>query len=200
MMKLTKIYQQVLKEELTYRHANSNGAEDDEYEIGMVKEDSKYKSLLKYSAYDNLEMSTEYLKKLISDLNSLPNTLTLYRVVFLQSKKDLRDKELGSHYVLSKNDLDGAHYVKAHKNAKGEPFILTVKANKSDIDEMATLKHNMQYPHEKEITLKNKGANAKLIDIKPFKSKKFDFEDELSFDDGFNDFGNDFDDFNDDYY
>ena len=37
-MKLTKIYNAVLNEELTYRHSNSKGPEDDEYEVGMVEE------------------------------------------------------------------------------------------------------------------------------------------------------------------
>ena len=38
MIKLNKIYTELLNEELTYRHANINGVEDDEYEIGMVEE------------------------------------------------------------------------------------------------------------------------------------------------------------------
>jgi hypothetical protein len=38
-MKLRQIYKEILNEELTYRHANTTGPEDDEYEIGMVKED-----------------------------------------------------------------------------------------------------------------------------------------------------------------
>lgn len=38
MIKLNKIYTELLNEELTYRHCNTTGEEDDEYEIGMVKE------------------------------------------------------------------------------------------------------------------------------------------------------------------
>lgn len=44
-MKLNKLYNEILNEELTYRHANTNGVEDDEYEIGMVKEDSDLSGL-----------------------------------------------------------------------------------------------------------------------------------------------------------
>jgi|AntDeeMinimDraft_5_1070356.scaffolds.fasta_scaffold03031_3 hypothetical protein len=180
-----------VKEDLTYRHTNTSGAGDDEYEVGMVKENNNIKELLKYSAYDDSEMSEMYLKKLIDTLRKLPSNLTLYRVVFLEKKSDLRDKELGSHYVLNKKDLDNSHYVEAHSNAKGEPFILTVKVSKNEIDEFATLKHNMQYPHEKEITLKNTGSGAKLIDIKPFKNTSYGFSAEFNDDDFYNDLGYD---------
>lgn len=38
MKKLSKLYKQILTEELTYRYADTTGPEDDEYEVGMVKE------------------------------------------------------------------------------------------------------------------------------------------------------------------
>jgi hypothetical protein len=40
MIKLNKIYKEILSEELTNRHTNTTGPEDDEYEIGIVKEDN----------------------------------------------------------------------------------------------------------------------------------------------------------------
>jgi hypothetical protein len=170
---ITLTDKEVISEELTYRHANSEGPEDDEYEIGMVKEN-------KYS---------EILKQNVKVLKSLPNEMTLYRVVFLKDKNSLNQNNLGSHYVLNKKDLDGSHYTDPHMNADGNPFILTVKADKNEIDYEATLKHNMQYPNEKELTLKNKGAGAKLVNIIPFQSKSFDLNtsDDLNYAD-FDDF------------
>jgi len=161
-------------EELTYHHVNTEGVDDDdEYEIGMVKEGINYNEFLKYGAHDDLDVNKENLKNLINMFNKLPNTLTLYRVVFLENKNDLNTIQLGSHYVLSKNDLDGSHYTEPHLNSKGQPFILTVKANKNDIDVIETFKYNMQYPNEKEITLKNKGKGVNLISIKQFQSNSF---------------------------
>jgi hypothetical protein len=171
-MKLNKIYKEILNEELTNRYTNQTGVEDDVYEIGMVKEDD----FLKHSAYDDSEMSQELLNNLKYTLKRLPSTVTLYRVVFLKSKEDLNQMELGSHYVLDKNDLDGSHYSGSKYGANGSPFILQVKVSKNDIDYNTTIITNMKYPHEKEITLKNKGQNAKLINISPFQSNNYDLD------------------------
>lgn len=189
-------YSEVLNEELTYRHANIDGVEDDEYEIGVVSEEIKYDEFLKYGVHDDLDVNKSHLKKLINDFKKLPNTLTLYRVVFLENKNQLNQQELGSHYVLNKNDLSGSHYSQPHLNSKGQPFILTVKAPKSNIDMVETFKTNMQFPNEKEITLKNKGMGSKLISIKPFNSKSYDIGNGFDDDDYY---GNDDYYYNDDY-
>jgi len=39
MKKLNKIYKEILTEDLEYTHSNTKGEEDDEYQIGMVKEE-----------------------------------------------------------------------------------------------------------------------------------------------------------------
>lgn len=45
-------------------------------------------------------------------------------------------------------------------------FLLSVIANKSQIDKKETLNNRAIFPHENEITLKNKGKGVKIISIK----------------------------------
>ena len=47
----------------------------------------------------------------------------------------------------------------------GDPVLLTVKIKKDQIDIFNTLHNNIMYPHEQEITLKNKGKGSELIDV-----------------------------------
>jgi hypothetical protein len=59
--------------------------------------------------------------------------------------------------------------VKSHQFATGvgdKTFLLSVIANKSQIDNKETLNNRVLYPHENEITLKNKGKGVKIVNIK----------------------------------
>jgi len=102
------------------------------------------------------------------DYNSLPNIITLYRILELDSPDDIKNInkiEPGSHYSMDKNNL-----IKTRNFRKGKYYvILTVKADKKLIDIKKTLKNNIEYPMEKEITLKNKGKGTKVISIEPIK-------------------------------
>jgi len=44
-------------------------------------------------------------------------------------------------------------------------LLLTVKIKKDQIDIFNTLHNNILYPHEQEITLKDKGKGSQLIDL-----------------------------------
>ena len=172
MKKLSKIYQELINEDLEYAHVTDAGPETDVFEIGteINESDDNFSKYLKYYSGDNIEYGKEHLKSTMNGLNELPDTIKLYRVVFLNDRNDLNIKELGSHYVLDQNQLEGVHYQQAHNGANGEPFILTVKASKNMIDYHNTIIYNMKYPNEGEVTLKNKGAGANLINIEPFTS------------------------------
>jgi hypothetical protein len=59
--------------------------------------------------------------------------------------------------------------VNSHQFATGvgdKTFLLSVIANKSQIDKKETLNNRALFPHENEITLKNKGKGVKIISIK----------------------------------
>jgi hypothetical protein len=102
-----------------------------------------------------------------SELKTLPDTLTLYRVVFVDNPNDINQNQPGDHYVLNKRDLERSHYKQTHVG-HGNPYLITVKAPKSMVDFETTIDNRIKYPHEKEITLKNKGAGAKIINVSEF--------------------------------
>ena len=120
-------------------------------------------------------LSTEFIlnedfnikNRVTNELKSLPEIITLYRVIYVENKNDINQNQPGSHYVLKKRDLESSHYQGSHVGG-GEPLLLTVKANKSLIDFTETINNRINYPHEKEITLKNKGLGAKIIKVEPF--------------------------------
>jgi SUMO ligase MMS21 Smc5/6 complex component len=64
--------------------------------------------------------------------------------------------------------MDRKNLVSTHHFLKNKKyFMLTVEANKSLVDIKQTVANNLAFPLEKEITLKNNGKGAKIVDIKP---------------------------------
>jgi hypothetical protein len=161
-----------LREDLQYAYVSDAKPETDEYEMG-IKEDGSLPnrheliSLGVKSAFETEELAAEHLDNLMSSINSLPQSLKLYRVVFVDDPKQIDQVNVGSHYVMKMGDLEQSHHQISHVGG-GQPYILTVKADKTLIDIPTTLSNNMQYPHENEITLKNKGKGAKIVKVEPF--------------------------------
>ncbi len=143
---------QRLREDLEYNHIVGD-ATDDEYKI---TEDD-------FNRVANIK----------NELNSLPSVLTLYRVVYVDDESQINQSEVGTHYVLNRRDLERSHYQGSHVGG-GQPFILTVKADKNLVDAKTTLSNRIKYPHEKEISLKNKGVGAKIVKVEPFISNDED--------------------------
>jgi hypothetical protein len=116
--------------------------------------------LMDYSlddAKDELEYQIKWFK-------SLPDELKLYRIIYVESEGDINLELPGPHYSISKSDL-----LRNYKYAVGvgdEKYLLTVVANKSLIDPQETISNNILYPHEREITLKNKGEGVTILKIK----------------------------------
>jgi hypothetical protein len=60
----------------------------------------------------------------------------------------------------------------SHSFAEGvgdNSYIITVLAPKSLIDIKETVFNNVLYPHENEVTLKNKGKGVEIVSIKKIK-------------------------------
>lgn len=96
-------------------------------------------------------------------LNKLPNIITLYRIVVANNINSIDKVYPGFHYSLDKNNL-----LSNHNQLQGKKyFLITIKVNKNLIDFITTIKNNMKYPDEKEITLKNKGFGGEIINIEP---------------------------------
>jgi hypothetical protein len=121
------------------------------YEMGFDNDDALYQLNDITDFYDNL-----------------PETLTLYRVVFAGSKDEIDTQYPGSHYATNKNDLLDSHYTSLRDSSYGDNcYVIKVKAQKQLIDSYESIKNNILYPNEQEITLKNKGFGVDVIEIMP---------------------------------
>jgi hypothetical protein len=134
--------------------------------LGLLNETINKKrliSLLKTMDITGEDAKSE-LEDVVSYVKELPEELKLYRILSVDSKDDINQEELGSHYSTDRKNLLSSHdYV----TGSGEDYyIVTVKAKKSMVDVMETLENNILYPNEKEITLKNKGKGVEIISIK----------------------------------
>ncbi len=124
-----------------------------------------------YDAYNQMGLSKEWaiedLQNLLEWLNELPSTLTLYRLLYLHEGEEINKKELGDHYSDNKRELLYNHHNKGsiYSDSGDKVFLLKVKVEKDQIDVLNTLHNNIMFPHEQEITLKNKGKGTILIDI-----------------------------------
>lgn len=107
------------------------------------------------------------LEHLVDWYNGLPQKLRLYRIVQVDNKEDIDLKKPGSHYSTEKKDL-----ISNHSFAVGygeEKYLLTIVADKSQIDIDETFSNRINYPNESEITLKNKGLGSEIVSIKKLK-------------------------------
>lgn len=124
------------------------------------------------SDYESMGYDEEWAKDdlidLVDFLNKIGNPLTLYRIICVDDINDINKEYIGSHYSLDKNNLITNHYRRdsIHGSCFGDKvFLLTISSNKSQIDVMETLSNNILFPHEEEITLKNKGRGSSILSI-----------------------------------
>jgi hypothetical protein len=123
------------------------------------------------SAYEDMgyeyEWAQEDLDELVRFINRLPKRVKLYRVILVDEEGQIDREKPGSHYSMDKENLLGSHMLDSVKSSSlgNEAYLITVKADKGSIDIMETLHNNILYPHEKEITLYDKGKGAEIIDI-----------------------------------
>jgi len=136
-------------------------------QITLSSEDTE----LMYDAYKQMGLSEEWaiedLQSLLEWLNELPDTITLYRLLYLNEGDEINKEELGDHYSDNKKELLYNHHNKGsiYGDYGENAILITVKVNKDQIDILNTLHNNIMYPHEQEITLKDKGKGTQLIDI-----------------------------------
>lgn len=110
------------------------------------------------------ESAVSELDYLIDYVDNLPETIKLFRILSVDDVNDINKDELGSHYSTSKKDLISSHsYVSEFGENK---YLVSVEVPKKLIDVQSTLENRILYPNELEITLKNKGKGAKILNIK----------------------------------
>ena len=100
--------------------------------------------------------------------SEIPDEIELMKIIYLRYEQDLDNENLNIHYFANsedieniKNQLNGADYA-------GEPYLITVRTNKQNIDVEATLRNNLLYQFEYETTLKPK-SDVKIIKIERLK-------------------------------
>ena len=124
-----------------------------------------------YQAYQEMGMDEEWyennLLEILDWLNGLPEETILYRLLYVDDDEKIDKEFLGDHYTPNKKELLYNHYNKGsiYGGNEGHPVLVKVKINKEQIDIFNTIHNNIYYPHEEEITLKNKGKNVKIIDV-----------------------------------
>jgi len=105
------------------------------------------------------------LKNEKEKLKKLPSIIRLYRLILADSPDSIDLQNPGSHYSMDKNNL-----MKRHSFLKGKKYyLIVVDADKNLININVTAENNINFPNEKEITLKNKGKGAKIISVTEIK-------------------------------
>ena len=144
-----------------------NESEKVDKKISLSDKDKR----LFYQAYQEMGMDEEWyennLLEILDWLNGLPEETILYRLLYVGDDEKIDKEFLGDHYTPNKKELLYNHYNKGsiYGGNEGHPVLIKVKINKEQIDIFNTIHNNIYYPHEEEITLKNKGKNVKIIDV-----------------------------------
>ena len=119
-------------------------------------------SALKTMDFSEKEAEKE-LKYHLNRVKNLPETLTGYRILVVNNKKDINLDEIGSHFSENKVELLSNH---SFCTGCGEKYyLITAKIPKKEVDLQEMLINNILYPNEYEITVKNKGKNVKIVKI-----------------------------------
>ena len=119
-------------------------------------------SALKTMDFDEKEVKNE-LKYHLNRVKNLPKTLTGYRILVVNDKKDINLDEIGTHFSENRQELLQNH---TFCTGCGEKYyLITAKISKNEVDLQEMLLNNILYPNEHEITVKNKGKNVKIVKI-----------------------------------
>jgi hypothetical protein len=125
-----------------------------------------------YDAYELMDFdfndAQEDLEYLIDWLETMPEEIKLYRVIHLFEEDVLDTKRLGDHYSWDKKNLLDAKYMSTgwlDTAEEGKTVLVEVKAQREMISDFDTILNNILYPHEKEVTLKDKGRGVTILDI-----------------------------------
>ena len=94
---------------------------------------------------------------------NIPKTQKGYRILVVNDKKDINLDEIGSHFSKNRSELLSNH---SFCTGCGEKYyLITAEIPKNEVDIEETIKNNILYPNEMEITVKNKGKNVKILKI-----------------------------------
>lgn len=101
--------------------------------------------------------------------SEIPDEVELMKVVYLKSEKDLNKEKLSVHYFANPEDIENIKSQLNGADHEGEPYLITVKTNKQNIDVEETLRNNLLYQFEYETTLKP-NSDVTIIKIEKLKN------------------------------
>jgi hypothetical protein len=117
-----------------------------------------------------VENEVEYYLKWVKNL---PKTQKGYRILVVNDKKDINLDEIGSHFSSNRTELLSNH---SFCTGCGEKYyLITAEITKNEVDIDETIKNNILYPNEMEITVKNKGKNVKILKIQEINTENDEF-------------------------
>lgn len=129
-------------------------------------------SALKTMDFDEKEAKNE-LKYHLNRVKNLPKTLTGYRILVVDDEKDINLDEIGTHFSENRQELLSNH---SFCTGCGEKYyLITAEIPKNEVDLQETLRNNILYPNEHEISVKNKGKNVKILKIQEINTENDDF-------------------------
>ena len=104
---------------------------------------------------------------------NIPKTQKGYRILVVNDKKDINLDEIGSHFSKNRSELLSNH---SFCTGCGEKYyLITAEIPKNEVDIEETIKNNILYPNEMEITVKNKGKNVKILRIQEINTENDEF-------------------------
>jgi len=116
------------------------------------------------------ENEVEYYLKWVKNI---PKTQKGYRILVVNDKKDINLDEIGSHFSKNRTELLSNH---SFCTGCGEKYyLITAEIPKNEVDIEETIKNNILYPNEMEITVKNKGKNVKILKIQEINTENDEF-------------------------
>ena len=101
-------------------------------------------------------------------LNNMPNKITLYRLLNVESRDSINKNELGVSYVSDKMWFEDYDFLESFLYRYGEEmkrwFIVTIETPSNNIDMSGTLGNRAEYPSEYEFKILDDN-NVKILDI-----------------------------------
>ncbi len=120
--------------------------------------------------FNDEEDAFKDMKEKIEFYKTLPDPVTLYRIVGVKNRKMINTQDLGEHYTphvwMLETDLvnDLVNSIGDETWEEGTVlYVLVVESPLCEIDVWQTIIQNLSFPNENEMNLKNKGRGAKFV-------------------------------------
>lgn len=119
--------------------------------------------------YPNAIDGYNFLKRLIAEdfpygYANIPFILDLFRILYLKRDENLRLDNVGEHYFAIEKDIENILGILSSAEYEGQPYLIKVTTNRTSIDMEQTLRNNLTFQFEYEITLKS-NSEIRLVSI-----------------------------------